>query len=123
MMRCLVERALTMRIAKLQSVCEWAGVEPVVPLPGSKLGLAIRSLGSGPIHGLRHPPTGDTNGWYIWCGELSKADDFFSPLHVEHLAEYVPLAVEYLALPPGYRFLIDGGNFEDVWFDSALLEV
>ena len=112
-----------MRIAKSQSVCEWAGVEPVVPLPRSKLGLAIKSLGSGPIHGLRHPPTDDTSGWYIWCGELSKADDFFSPMHVEHLEEYIPLAVEYLWLPPGYRFIIDGGNFEDVWFDAALLEV
>ena len=112
-----------MRIAKAQSVCEWAGVAPVAPLPESKLGLAILSLRSGPIHGLRHPPTEDTNGWYIWCGELSKADDFFSPLHVEHLAQYLPSAVEYLSLPPGYRFLIDGANFEDVWFDAALLEV
>jgi hypothetical protein len=112
----------TMRIAKSQSVCEWAGVDPVAPLPRSKLGLAIASLGSGPIHGLRHPPTEDTNGWYIWCGELSEADDFFSPLHVEHLAEYLPSAVEYLSLPPGFRFLIDGGNFEDVWFDPTLLK-
>lgn len=39
-----------------------------------------------PINGLRHPPAGDTTGWYIWAGgEPSDAPDFFVPLHVEHL--------------------------------------
>ena len=112
-----------MRPLKHQSVSEWAGVEQLRPLPGSKLGLALTTLGNSPIHGLRVLPTESTNGWYIWCGgEMSHANDFFAPLHVEHLAEYLPAAVEYLGLPPGYRFLIDGANFEDVWFDAALLE-
>jgi hypothetical protein len=54
---------------------------------------------------------------------MSKAPDFFAPLHVEHLSEYLPTAVEYLDLPPGYRFVIDGADYEDVWFDASLLEV
>ncbi|WP_225591160.1 hypothetical protein [Pseudoxanthomonas sp. PXM03] len=112
-----------MRIAKHQTVCEWIGAEPSPPTLGSKLGLAVGSLTTGPIHGLRHPTSDEANGWYIWCGELSEADDFFSPLHVEHLAEYLPAAIEYLALPPGYRFLVDGADYEDVWFDASLLEV
>ncbi len=112
-----------MRIAEQETVCKWAGAEPSPPAPGSKLGLAVGSLTGGPIHGLRHPPTDGTNGWYIWCGELSEADDFFSPLHVEHLAEYLPGVTDYLDLPPGYRFIVDGANFEDVWFDASLLEV
>ncbi|MBD9437645.1 hypothetical protein IB223_16230 [Pseudoxanthomonas sp. PXM03] len=99
------------------------GAEPSPPTLGSKLGLAVGSLTTGPIHGLRHPTSDEANGWYIWCGELSEADDFFSPLHVEHLAEYLPAAIEYLALPPGYRFLVDGADYEDVWFDASLLEV
>jgi len=111
-----------MYVRKEQTVCEWAGVSPVPPKPNSKVGIAIGSLGKGTIHGLRHPESGDTNGWYIWCGELSTADDFFSPLHVEHLGEHLPAVLEYLDLPPGYRFLIDGNDFEDVWFDEALLE-
>ena len=111
-----------MRIRKLESVCEWVGVEPLKPLPYSKLGLAIGSLGNAPIHGLRHRPAEGTNGWYIWCGELSQASDFFSPLHAEHISNYLPSVVEYLDLPPGYRFLIDGHNYEDVWFDASLLE-
>ena len=112
-----------MRIAKHQTVCEWIGAEPLPPALDSKLGLAIGSLTAGPIHGLRHPSKDGASGWYIWCGELSEADDFFSPLHVEHLAKYLPAAMEYLALPPGYRFLVDGTDYEDVWFDASLLEV
>jgi hypothetical protein len=112
-----------MRTTKSQSVCEWAGVEPSAPRPLSKIGIALGSLGKSPVHGLRHPPEGDTNGWYIWCGEYSDAADFFSPLHVEHISEYLPAVVEYLELPPGYRFLIDGAGYEDVWFDASVLEV
>jgi len=36
-----------------------------------KVGIA-RNVTSGlmPINGLRHPPEGDTTGWYIWAGEI-----------------------------------------------------
>lgn len=71
---------------------------------------------------MRIAPTETTNGWYIWCGELSDADDFFAPPHLEHLGEYLPAAVEYLNLPPGYRFPIDSANYENVWLDARLLE-
>lgn len=111
-----------MEISRAQTICGWAQVLPHSPSPGSKVGLAISSLKRQPIHGMRIAPTETTNGWYIWCGELSDADDFFAPLHVEHLGEYLPAAVEYLDLPPGYRFLIDSANYEDVWFDASLLE-
>jgi hypothetical protein len=111
-----------MQITRQQSICEWARVQPLQPLPGAKVGIALSSLRQQPIHGMRVAPTETTSGWYIWCGELSEADDFFSPLHVEHLKEYLPAVVEYLDLPPGYRFLIDGANHEDVWFDASLLE-
>lgn len=76
-----------------------------------------------PINGLRHPPEGDTTGWYIWAGEeLSTATDFFVPLHVVHLDEWCPGAIPYLGLPPGWRFLIADG-YEDVWFDPSLLDI
>jgi hypothetical protein len=52
--------------------------------------------------------------------ECSNAPDFYSPLCVEHLAELCPLAVPFLALPPGWRFLTDGDD-DDVWFDPDLL--
>lgn len=77
---------------------------------GLKVGIA-RNVRDGlmPISGLRHPPEGDTTGWYIWAGEDSSSDpDFFVPLHIEHLAEWCPQALPFLGLPPGWRFLIPG---------------
>jgi len=92
-------------------------------MAGTKVGIALTTLGRVPINGMRVPATESTNGWYIWCGgEPSQDDDFYQPLHIEHLPEYLPQVVEYLSLPPGYRFLIDGNDYEDVWLDEKLLE-
>lgn len=76
-----------------------------------------------PINGLRHPPEGDTTGWYIWGGEeLSSDPDFFVPLHVRHLAEWCRVALKFLGLPPGWRFLV-AGECEDVWEDPSLVDI
>lgn len=76
-----------------------------------------------PINGVRHPPEGDTTGWYIWAGEhLETRDDFFEPLHVDHLEKWCPEVVKYLGLSPGWRFLI-AGDYEDVWFDPEGLNL
>lgn len=76
-----------------------------------------------PINGLRHPQEGDSSGWYIWGGKnFSYADDFFLPVHISHLTEICPSVVRYLALPPGWRFLISEG-YEDVWQDLSLLQI
>jgi len=99
------------------------GVKPLLPNPDEKLGIAeiVRSQ-QWPLNGLRHPKTSNTCGWYIWSGEeLSSAPDFFVPLHVSHLEEWAPAVVPYLALPPGWRFLI-APDYEDVWFDESLLD-
>lgn len=112
-----------MKARKQQTICEWQGVNPMPPASDSKVGLAILTLGRNPIHALRHLPGDATNGWYIWCGEGPSDDpDFFAPLHVEHLSQYLPRIIEYLDLPPGYRVLMDGENYEDVWFDATLLD-
>jgi hypothetical protein len=74
-----------------------------------------------PLNGLRHPPRGDTTGWYLWAGEVLRGDpDFFVPTHAVHLTEYRPICSPYLALPPGWRFLLAPG-YEDVWYDESLL--
>lgn len=91
------------------------------PLEG-KVGIS-RNVRSGllPINGLRHPPVGDTTGWYIWAGEtLSTDPSFFEPLHVAHLAAWCPDVLPFLGLQPGFRFLIAPG-IEDVWEDQTLL--
>jgi hypothetical protein len=76
-----------------------------------------------PINGLRHPPQGDTTGWYIWAGEeLSNVSDFFVPLHVEHLSLWCPQIIKFLGLAPGWRFLTDG-DYDDVWYDETLCKL
>ena len=89
------------------------------PAPGSKVGIALQTMGRLPIHGVRLPPTESTCGWYLHAGdEYSDAEDFYQPMCVEHLATRCPVALPYLALPPGWRFMVDGLNFVDVWFDN-----
>ena len=110
-------------MGNVPSIYELNKIQPKNPEKGSKLGLAMNTIGKTPINGLRHRDEKGTNGWYIWCGEdMSDSDDFFSPLHIEHISEYLPEVLDYLALPPGYRFLIDGNGYEDVWFDEKLLQ-
>jgi hypothetical protein len=109
----------------LQSeLCRRFGVAPVFPAPHLKLGVSVDMLsGKYPLNGLRHPPENGTCGWFLWAGEqLSLAPDFFQPLHVEHLMERCSRVLPYLALPPGWRFLLADG-YEDVWQDDSLLAV
>lgn len=108
---------------KQELFCKSQGL-PCAPIDwDSKVGFAIDSVGLAPINGLRHPPSEGTSGWYIWCGEnLSQSSEFFAPLHTIHLFDRCPEALDFLGLPPGYRFLIAGDYF-DVWFDESLLNV
>jgi hypothetical protein len=110
--------------AEQRAVCDRFEVEAAAAPQDLKVGIArnVRD-GAVPLNGLRHPAEGDTTGWYIWGGEeLSDDPDFFVPLHVKHVVEWCPDVLPYLALPPGWRFLIADGQ-EDVWQDSSLLAV
>jgi hypothetical protein len=105
-------------------VCEKYGATPCEAPEHLKAGIATSVTSEAiPVNGLRHPPAGDTTGWYIWGGEeLSHDPSFFRPVHVRHLKESRPEVLKYLALPPGWRFLI-AGDYEDVWYDASLLNV
>lgn len=89
--------------------------------PLDKLGIAKASGNSAHIiNGLRHTPDPGTCGWFIWTGQDdSTEDDFFQPLHVQHLEIELPAVLPYLGLGPGWRFLI-APDYEDVWFDPKL---
>ena len=63
------------------------------------------------------------NGWYIWSGEFSDADDFFKPMDFECLIESYPKILKYLSLDVGFRFLKDKKGYEDVWFDEKLKNI
>jgi hypothetical protein len=107
-----------------RQVCGEHGAEYSPVAFDSKLGASADfRFGRRPLNGLRHPPEGDTCGWYLWSGEeLSQATDFFQPLHVRHLVERCPEVLRFLALPPGWRFLI-AEDYEDVWYDESLLKM
>ena len=106
------------------ATCLQFGAQYVGTAVTDKLGIAenVRS-GVLPINGLRHPPVGDTSGWYIWAGDaISTEADFFQPLHASHVADWCPQIEPFLGLAPGWRFLITG-DYQDVWFDPDLLNV
>ena len=95
----------------------------IVPVEAhSIVGIALRTLRMLPLNGLRHSPSGDTSGWFIWGGELSVDPGFFAPLHVEHLVEEAPTLMPYLAMGPGWRVLL-APDHQDVWYDEKLLGV
>ena len=106
-----------------KAVCDQHGAEFLPPAAGSRVGIAIETLGLQPLNGMRVDPEEGMCGWYLWAGgEPSEADDFYKPLCVEHLADYCPAAISFLAMPPGWRFLTDG-NYVEVWHDPALTDV
>ena len=81
--------------------------------------IALESLGKSPIYGLRIARKNPTDNveWFFYCGEGSQAPDFYKPIHVHHLSQYLPMAEKYLGLAPGYRFIIDAAGYEDVWVE------
>lgn len=102
--------------------CERFGAAFVGVAPVEIVGIAISTLALKPLNALRHPPEGDTCGWYIWGGgEFEESEEFFQPLHAEHLIHYCPDLLPYLGLGPGWRVLLAPG-YEDVWFDSKLVD-
>lgn len=106
-----------------KEVCRKYNAEFLETPVNLKIGISLNVKENNyPIHGLRHPPEGDTTGWYIWVGEYSEESDFFQPLHVEHIKEWNPLIEKYLGLAPGWRFLITP-EYEDVWYDKDLLDI
>jgi hypothetical protein len=106
-----------------KTLCSRYGAAFVSTPPDDKVGLAASTAGLKPINGLRHPLTSGTSGWYIWCGEsFSESADFFEPQHAIHIYEILPDASHLFGLPPGYRFLL-AGDYLDVWYDEALLNV
>lgn len=106
-----------------KEVCKLQGVTFPPPEENSLVGISLNIKDNIlPINGLRHLPSRDTSGWYIWAGgEIPQNEDnFFKTLHYSHLVELNNISLKYLSLPPGWRFITDG-HYEDIWFDQKLL--
>lgn len=108
-----------------RELCRRVGAEWVEAPLDQRVGIASNlHEGAEPINGLRHPPERGSAGWYLWAGEGGPGTDadYFDALHVAHLSQRCLAVLPYLGLAPGWRFLI-ARNYEDVWFDAAMLDV
>jgi hypothetical protein len=106
-----------------REVCSRQNVVPEAIEPGATVGIALDTLHLEPLNGLRLRAEGDTSGWYVWGGDILREDsDFFQPLHLSHLFEHCPSVLPYLALPPGWRFLLGSNGHVDVWYDESVLD-
>jgi len=104
--------------AQQQSICRTYGAAFDPPVAGTKVGIALQTMGRLPVHGVRLSPTETTCGWYIYAGEeWSEDPSFYQPLCVEHLPKYCEVALPFLGLPPGWKFMADGLGFVDVWYE------
>jgi hypothetical protein len=103
---------------------EIADVEPRRPQPTDGMGLAMATLREMPLNGMRYLPPEGSSGWYIWGGETKEETaDFFTAIQVQDIDDYIPNIRPFLDLPPGFRFRIDKGGRQKVWFDGSLLDV
>lgn len=87
--------------------------------PEEMVAVAMSTLGAMPIYGARIVLSeGRTIGWFFHCGTYSEANDFYQPVHTEHLNDILPLVIRYLRLPPDSKFIIDDQGYEDVWYEG-----
>ncbi|WP_320200619.1 immunity protein Imm33 domain-containing protein (plasmid) [Agrobacterium sp. rho-13.3] len=100
-------------------ICKKHNCSPLAFDPAMHVGVNLDSLSHQPIYGVRVRPTDDTSGWYFWGGEYSDDDGFFYSVHGFHVLERLPELGKYLALPPGYKFILDDEGYEDVWYDTS----
>ena len=65
-----------------KEICKKYDAEFLCSQSDLKVGISTNVReGMFPVNGLRHPPTSDTTGWYIYAGEVSSDDpDFYKPL-------------------------------------------
>lgn len=105
----------------MSSVCERYGLSPMPPSAGDKMGVSLNLKSGFPIFGLRHNSSPGMSGWFVWVGEKTDADDFFHPLHVDHIENWRAEVKEYLELPPGHCFAIEEDGREFVWREDSLL--
>jgi hypothetical protein len=110
---------MTNIVKQQQAICEYNQSAFCPILPDDMVAVALQTLGKTPIYGVRVHKVNPSDNveWFFYCGEFSEADDFYKPLHAQHLGEYLPMVEKYLALAPGYRFIIDADGYEDVWLE------
>ena len=105
-----------------KQICMKYGAIPCRCADHQLITLADATIGELPINGRRLPQAGEHSGWEIWCGvhDHDKEPALFRTLPAFNIQRSLAEAFCFLALPPGYCFLIAGG-YHKVWFDSSLI--
>lgn len=112
-------------------VCARYGVRPHRPSPTPFVRCLVgRSVADGvwPVFGVRSRPHPDRSdcGWSIWAVESDMQDvvdaDGFEVVPVQEVKTRNRDAWRYLALPPGWAFVLGPDGFEDVYQDPDLLD-
>jgi hypothetical protein len=118
-----VDRGREPRIPRAQlAVCKRTGVKPHRPAAFLQLLVSKNvSDSSDPVYGVRKSPRQDRGdvGWTIWAGskgigETAKKDGF-SIIRVQEIAQYNKRVGDYLALPPGWGFVLGKNDYEDIY--------
>ena len=113
-----------MRISTIHGSIDIPNVDARRPLPDDALGLALDTLRTMPLNGMRYLSEEGGSGWYIWGGdEVRQTADFFTPVRARNLGDYVSNLEPFLDLPPGFRFQTDNRGHQKAWFDGSLLDV
>lgn len=113
-----------MRIVTLQGSIDIPNVDARRPLPTDMMGLAMDTLRLMPLNGMRYPSAEGGSGWLIWGGEtMQQTANFFTPVEIRSLRDYVSGLEPFLDLPPGFRFLTNNRGHQKAWFDGSLLDV
>ena len=103
-------------------ICRRYGVEPMLPNPDQRVGIAMSTIGVQPINGCRVRANSVLSGWFVFCGsEPSDEHDFYDSLCYEHIDRHLAAVVPYLCLPEGWNFQISENGYEDIWFEPRLL--
>ena len=103
-------------IAEQKLLCEEFGSAYIEVKGDDVVAVAVHTLTQDPIVGIRKIAETEENvSWYIYGGELPEGEDFFETMTIKKLQDIIPEVLPYLALDIGYRFMIDGDDYEDVW--------
>lgn len=112
-------------------VCNRFGVRPERPSPTTAVRCILgRTVADGvwPLFGARWPPTPERAdcGWAIWATHADMDEaleaDGFDAVAITDVKARNETAWRYLALPPGWAFVLGPDGFEDVYQDPELLE-
>ena len=105
-----------------RDICIKYGAIPCPCDDNELLELADNTIGELPVNGRRLIKSNNHSGWQIWCGpkdSLAKHAKF-RDLPAFNIRRSLAEATPFLALPPGFCFLIAGG-YHKVWFDNDLI--